>query len=113
MEYNAYGLNVKSDFDVKRAREWDCDEDLLVILDDRCVNLKIEGVEMQILSRIQLPKVREIMIRHCKSDLSNIATIHFLGDDGLDSTMMNFEIDYSDKCIEIIDKEFFVEMNIK
>lgn len=111
MEYKEYSLYVKSDFDVKIAREWDCDQDLLIVLDERCLNINI--LEDKVLSRIQLPSINSIMIRHCKDTQKNIATFHFLSNDGLDSTIMNFEIDYSDRMIEVLNKEFFVELNIK
>lgn len=112
MEYKDNGLCIKSDYEIKTVKEWEYDVDLLIPLEDRCLNLYLDDMPQYVLSRMQLPSVRGVLIRYCKSEENNICTIHFLKDSGIHSTMLNFEIDYSKHFIDIIDKEYFVEMKI-
>lgn len=112
MDYIDSNLYIKSDYPISTFKEWDSDKDLCIFLDKRCVNLNLSTLPTYILSRIQLPCVEKLLIRYCKNDSNNISTIHFLNDEGIHSTIMNFEIDYSNFIIEIINKEFYIDINI-
>lgn len=112
MNYIDNNLHIKSDYDISTFKEWEFDKDLCVFLDKRCVNLNLNNLPKYILSRIQLPCVEKVLIRYCKSHSNNIATLHFLSDEGIHSTIMNFEMDYADFIIEIVNKEFFIDINV-
>jgi hypothetical protein len=112
MEYKNSSLYIKSDFEIKSVKEWEYDVDLLISLEDRCLNIYLDDIPQYIMSRIQLPNVRGILIRYCKLQENNICTIHFLKDIGMHSTILNFEVDYSKHFVNISDKEYFVEMKI-
>lgn len=112
MIYEKNNLNITCDFEVKEIIKDEYNIDLIIPMEQRCVNLYFENLPTYIKSRIQFPKVKSILIRFCIKEVDNICTVHFLSDSGIYSTMANFEIDYSETYIEIKDKEFSVDMKI-
>ncbi|WP_142413669.1 hypothetical protein [Hathewaya massiliensis] len=109
MEYENHNLKIISDFPIKVIREDKNEVDLIINLDYRCLNLNLPEKNI-INSRIQFTLVKSIMIRFCKGNSNNIATIHFMKDSGLHSTMANFEVNYLDKKIIIKQEDNSVEM---
>lgn len=112
MEYKCDNFYVKSDFNIKEIEKSEVDKDLVISIEDRCMNMYLDNCPQYIISRIQFPKVKSILIRYCNILDNNICTIHFLGDNGIHSTLANFEIDYSNHFIEIKDDEYSVSMKI-
>lgn len=112
MEYENHKLKLISDFPIKVIREDKNEIDLIINLDYRCLNLNLPE-KSTINSRIQFTIVKGIMIRYCKDNGNNIATIHFMKDSGLHSTMANFELNYLDKKIIIKQEDNSVEMFIE
>lgn len=111
-EFNSYNLNIQSDFLIKAFRENEEEMDLIIPLDKRTTNLYIKDMPRFIPSRIQFNDVNSILIRICKDLKNNIGTIHFLNDNGIHSTMGNFEIDYQGHILQIIFKEYYVDFLI-
>lgn len=111
MIYEKSNLKIISDFKVKEIQKDKYNFDLIIKLEDRCVNLYFDNLSRLINSRVQFPMVKSMFIRFCTIEDNNICTIHFLSDIGIHSTMANFEMDYSETYFEVLDKEIFV--NIK
>jgi len=111
-EFNSYNLNIQSDFLIKVFRENEEEIDLIIPLDKRTTNLYINAMPKFIPSRIQFNDVNSILIRLCKDLNNNIGTIHFLNDNGIHSTMSNFEIDYKGHIFQILFKEYYVDFLI-
>ena len=112
MIYEKSNLKIASDFEVREIQKDEYNLDLIIPIDNRCVNLNLHNAPKYIVSRVQFPSVKSILIRFCIIEDNNICTIHFLSDSGIHSTMANFEMDYSETYIEIRDSEFFVDMKI-
>jgi len=111
MIYEKSNLKVISDLNVKEIQKDEYNVDLIIQVDNRCVNLYFGRIPKIINSRLQFPSVKSIFIRFCTIKDNNICTIHFLGDSGMHSTIANFEMDYSETYFTIMNKEFFVDMN--
>lgn len=109
-EFNMYNLNLISDFPVKVFKERDEDLDLIIPIENRTVNLCIDNMPQVIASRIQYNAVNSIMIRISKDEDDNIGTIHFLSNEGVHSTVSNFEIDYGKCNIKVLFKEHYVDI---
>lgn len=112
MIYDKSNLKIDSDFQVKEMKKEIDDIDLIIPVDNRCVNLYLYDSPKYVISRIQFPTVKSILIRFCTIEDNNICTIHFLSDSGIHSTMANFEMDYSETYIKIKDNEFFVDIKM-
>ena len=112
MIYEKSGMKIVSDVEVKEIKKDLYNIDLLIPIEYRCVNLDFDNLPVYISSRVQFPLVKSILIRFCTVEDNNICTIHFLSDSGIHSTIANFEMDYSKIYMEILDKEFFVEIKI-
>lgn len=112
MIYMRSNFCIDSDFDIRVVREEGTDIDLFIPIDNRTINLYLNNCPDYIHSRLQFPMVRNIIVRFSVSDENNIATIHFLKSIDLQSSLINFEIDYENHMIEIKDKKFFVEIHI-
>ena len=112
MTYEKSNLNIASDLEVKEIRKDEHNIDLIISMEQRCVNLYFENLPAYIKSRMQFPAVKSILVRFCIKEDNNICTMHFLSDSGIYSSMANFEIDYSEIYIEIKDKEFCVDIKI-
>jgi len=112
MTYEKSNLNITSDFEVKEIRKDEVNIDLIIPMEQRCVNLYFGDLPIYIKSRIQFPSVKSILVRFCSNEDNNICTMHFLSDSGIYSSMANFEMDYSEIYIEIKDEEFCVDIKI-
>jgi len=112
MIYEKSNFKIVSDFKIMEIQKDEYNIDLIIPLEYRCVNLYFDNLPKYINSRVQFPKVKSILIRFCIIEDNNICTVHFLSDSGIHSTMANFEIDYIETYIEVIQSEFFVDMKI-
>ena len=112
MIYDKSNLKIDSDFQIVEMKKGEDNIDLIIPIDNRCVNLYMHNSPKYINSRIQFPTVKSIFIRFCIIEDNNICTIHFLSDSGIHSTMANFEMDYSEIYIKISDNEFFVDIKM-
>ena len=112
MIYEKSHFKIVSDFQVKEIQKDEYNFDLVIPINFRCVNLSLSKPPKYIVSRVQFPSVKSIFVRFCIIEDNNICTIHFLSDSGIHSTMVNFEMDYSETYIEIRESEFFVEMKM-
>jgi hypothetical protein len=112
MLYEKSNLKIDSDFQIMDRKKGEDNIDLIIPIDNRCVNLYMYNSPKYIKSRVQFPKVKSIFIRFCVIEDNNICTIHFLGDSGIHSTMANFEMNYSETYIKIIDNEFSVDFKM-
>lgn len=112
MIYEKSNLKIVSDFEIKEIQKDEYNFDLVIPINFRCVNLYLSNAPKYVVSRVQFPSVKSILIRFCIIEDNNICTLHFLSDSGIHSTMANFEMDYSETNIEIIESEFFVEMKL-
>ncbi|SHJ92915.1 hypothetical protein [Tepidibacter formicigenes] len=99
-------LILKSDFDIRVIKEDDMDMDLFIDLNYRNLDIDMGKNDLNI-SRIQFPKVRGLVIRFSKNGY--IMTCHILRDIDLHSAFANFEIDYKDSSINIINLNEKVE----
>ncbi|MGH4137281.1 hypothetical protein [Clostridium sp.] len=112
MIYEKSNLKVVSDFEVRQIQKDEYNRDLIIPIDGSCVNLYLYNAPKYMVSRVQFPSVKSILIRFCTIEDSNICTVHFLNDSGIHSAMTNFEMDYSMSYIEVKAREFFVDMKI-
>lgn len=112
MIYEKSNLKIDSDFQVREIQKDEYNIDLIISIDNRCVNMYLHNAPRYIMSRVQFPSVKSILIRFCIIEDNNICTVHFLSDSGVHSTMANFEVDYSEIYFEIRDSEFFVDMKM-
>ena len=113
MIYEKSKLKIVSDFEIKEMKKDEYNIDIIIPMEQRCVNLYLDNFPRYIKSRVQFPSVKSILIRFCTIEHKNICTVHFLRDSGIHSTIANFEMDYSRAFIEVCDKEFFVDMKIR
>lgn len=112
MIYEKSNMKIVSDFEIKEIQKDEDNVDLIIPVEHRCVNLYFDSIPKYINSRVQFPSVKSILIRFCTIEGNNICTVHFLSDSGIHSTMANFEVDYSETYVEVINKTFFVELKI-
>jgi len=112
MIYERSNLKIISDFKVREIQKDEYNIDLIIPIDNRCVNMYLNNAPKYIVSRMQFPSVKSILIRFCNIEDNNICTIHFLSDRGIHSTLANFEMDYSETYIEISDSEFFIDIKM-
>lgn len=111
--YKKNYLKLKSDFPIKVLNSTKNDEDLIINLDSRVVNLAFKGLEDFPVSRFQLTEVKNILIRYSLKEGYSSATIHFLRVIDLNSSLLNFSIDLNEFEIYISEEEFFVQVQIK
>lgn len=110
--YDINDLKIESDFEIRTLREMGDDIDLLVPLDHRVLNLYIGGMPEFISERFQFTEVKNIIIRHTIDSDNTYCTIHFLRSIDMNSALVNFSIDYKEKGIRIISREYSVDMFI-
>lgn len=100
--YNNYNLKLISDYPIRIVYEDELDLDLIIELNRRPLNLYLPELPAYFLkNRLQLNKIKSIIIRISKDYLNNTCTIHFLDNIDLYSSVLNFEILYKEKIIEI------------
>lgn len=112
MIYEKSNLKIISDFEVREIKKDEYNLDLIIPIDNRCLNLYLNNASKYLVSRVQFPSAKSILIRFCIIEDNNICTIHFLSDSGVHSSMANFEMDYSETYIEVMDSEFYVDMKM-
>lgn len=110
--YNTNGLKINSDFEIRIMREMGKDLDLLIPIDGRVLNLYLEGMPDFISDRFQFTEVKNIIIRHTKDKVNTYSTVHLLRSIDMNSALLNFTLNYKDKEIRILDREFSVDMVI-
>lgn len=113
MEYFNNNLKIKSDFDIKSLDKFEEDIDLIISLDSRVVNLILEDLPDYIINRFQLTEVKSILIRHSVNTENNTLTVHFLRVIDLNSSLMNFSLDYTNFEIIIKDNEYSVDFIVQ
>lgn len=111
MEYNKYNMKISTDYPLRVINEDENDTDIIINIDNRTLNFTLQNPPKFLNSRLQFCDIKNIIIRFSSIE-PNICTVHFLRNIDLHSSVVNFEIDYSNSCINIIDKEFFVEFKI-
>lgn len=112
MILNENNFSLNCDFEIRTIREDEKDKDIIISLNRRTVNLYFNDLPKYIKSRIQLLDVQNIIIRYSKDEFNNICTIHILRNIDLHSSIMNFEIDYTNFKLEIKNKEYYVDFRI-
>lgn len=112
MLYKKGELIIESDYEIRVLRE-ENDVDIMIDTQDRTTNLNFFFPIKMPISRIQLPQVNRILIRFCKDNHNNWATLHFLRNMDLQSHIINFEIDYSKYRILVKDQEFYIDFFIE
>ena len=113
MLYNRDKLYINSDFEIRTIREDEGDIDLFIPIENRSLSLYFDDTRDFLCSRMQFSIVKNLIFRFSTDVNNNTATIHMLKSIDLHSSVVNFEIDYSNHMIEIDDKEYSVEMRIK
>lgn len=109
MIYNNENFYIEHDFEVRIIRKEENDVDLLIPIENRTLNVYIEeGIGLH--SRMQFSAVKGILLRFSTLESSHICTIHLLRNIDIHSSIVNFEIDYKDHCIEVKDQEYFIDM---
>lgn len=103
---------ILSDFEIRPFMEEGLDIDLIVPLDNRTLNLYIDGMPCYIDRRLQLLEVRSILIRLSVEENNNLCTVHFLRSIDLRSAIMNFVFSYENHYISIKNSEYSAEMSI-
>ena len=101
---------LKSDFEIREIRREDenGDVDLFIPIEYRTVNLFIPFIDKSKMSRMQLCKVKNIVIRFNTKAGNNMCSIHFLKDIDLLSHLLNFELNYENHEIIIEQEEYGV-----
>jgi len=112
MIYEKMGMKIVSNLEIKEIKRDQYNIDLIIPVEYRCVNLYFDNLPKYISSRVQFPLVKSILIRFCTIEDNNACTIHFLSDGGINSSIANFEMDYSEIYIQVRNKEFFVEIKV-
>jgi len=113
MIYMRNNFCIDCDFDIRVVREEGNDVDLFIPIDNRTLNLYLNRAPEYLHSRLQFPMVRNIIIRFSLSNENNIATLHFLKSIDLQSSLVNFEINYDNYIIDIKDKKNYVEVQLR
>jgi len=105
-KYREYGIKISSDFEIRKVYEDDQDLDLFLALDNRPLNLELDGLPNYIEGRLQMNSVGNLLIRLAKDQNNSLGTVHFLKNIDLNSSVLNFVIDYKDLDIVIEAREF-------
>ncbi len=113
MEYRKEDFLIISNLEIRTLKEDDNDIDLFIPIDYRTLNLYIENLPNYINNRIQFTEVRSLIIRFSIKEDENYCTIHLLKSIDLQSAIVNFEMNYKDHYIELVHKEYYIEMYLK
>lgn len=112
MVYQNGNFLLNSDFDIRVVRQEGDDTDLFIPVGNRTLNLHLGNLAHPSVSRLQFPNVRNLLIRFCSGEESHDCTVHLLSSIDLYSSLMNFEIDYRDSCIELKESPHYAELFI-
>lgn len=115
MVYSYGALMIESDYEIRILKEDEVtkDMDIFIDLSNRSMNLFFQELERAVISRIQLPLVRGILLRFCKKNNCEIATVHLLRNIDLQSHLLNFEVCYVKKILSIKNNIDVVEFSLK
>lgn len=113
MNYKKGDFELESDYEVRVLREEQGDLDLYMDMDDRVINLFLPSSNGNSISRLQLPKVKGILIRFWDHEDSHTATVHFLRNIDLQSHFLNFELQYKGYKIVIQNKAYYIDFICK
>lgn len=113
MKFEKSNLLIESDFEIRMVREENEDVDILIPLENRTLNLYFDDIPKYVKSRLQFPMIKNIIIRFSNSNDNNILTVHLLRNIDFQSSVANFEIDYTNFMFKVKRKEYSVEMWIK
>lgn len=105
INYNNYGVRLESDFDIRPIYEDGVDLDLFIPLNDRPLNLFMEGLPAYLDGRIQLKSVGNLIFRLAKDEKNTRATLHFLKNIDIQSSIINLELDYREILISIREED--------
>lgn len=111
MVFKLSDFNIDSDFPILSLAKEEGSLDLHMDLDDRVVNLYMDGLPAYIKSRLQFTRVSRILIR-LDSPPSKLATIHLLRSIDMATPLFNFVLDLDGLELKIKNKEGFVEIHI-
>lgn len=111
--YDSNGLNILSDFEIRRLRQMDNDIDLIIPIQDRVLNLYIEDMPEFVSKSFQFTEVKSIIIRHTLDSNNRYSAVHFLRSIDMNSALVNFTINYENKKIRILDGEYGVHIYIE
>lgn len=111
-KYHSNGLKINSDFEIRLLREMDDDIDLLVPINQRVLNLYIDNMPDFLSDRFQFTEVKNIIIRYTTNSENTYCTVHFLRSIDMNSALVNFTVNYEEREIKIVDKEYCVDMFI-
>lgn len=106
------GLEIESDFEIRKIRETDGDVDLFVDIKGTTLNMSVESMPAVIASRIQFCMSRGILIR-LSAEGKKLCTVHILRNIDIYSAISNFEIDYSGHMLRIADEKTHALLEIK
>lgn len=110
MNYQKGNLEVISDFDIRIIREDENEDvDVFVDIDGFTVNIMVEKRIIPIVSRLQFPSIKGVLIRFNAREDSR-ATIVMLRNIDIHSQAANFEIDYRNHRIRIQHNELQVNL---
>lgn len=112
MDLSKYEFEIETDFNIRVLREDESDFDIIIPMNNRCVNVYFEGMPKYIIDRIQCSMVKNILIRISKLKTNTKCTIHFLRNIDLHSSILNFVFDYKNNKIVIKDLKYFAEFKI-
>lgn len=106
-------LEILSDLEINQLNKNNIDEDFIINIENKVINLEIEDMPNYIVERFQLTEVRSILIRHSLDENIKYGTIHFLRVIDLNSSLLNFTIDLSKVRFEVLVEEFAIKVFIK
>lgn len=101
--YEKNYLKLKSLYNFNILKKSSLDEDIIINLGGRVINIFLDHIPSYIKDRLQLTEVNAILIRHTLDNKNSLATIHFLRVIDLNSSLLNFVVDLEN--IEIIVEE--------
>lgn len=106
-------IHLESDFLFRKVLKDEGDVDIWIAVEGRCVNIIVEEAPEFLLSRIQFPRVRWVIIRIANDSQEGTATLHFLGEEGRASAFCNFELQLKQvKLIFRKDQEGAAELKV-
>lgn len=110
MKYKKGNFYIEHDFEIRVIREDKNDIDILIPIENRTLNLYLEGLADYLNPRLQFSMIKGILIRFCILEENHYCTIHLLRNMDIHASIMSFEMNYKSHYINLKDKEYFVEM---
>ncbi|WZL74219.1 hypothetical protein QBE52_05630 [Clostridiaceae bacterium 35-E11] len=113
MIYTNGNFYMESDFEIRVVRDVGEDVDLLIPIENRTLNLYVDNLPVYLSKKIQFPMIQNILIRFCTLKNYSICTIHLLRSIDIHSSIVNFEMDYSNHFLHIQNEEYAVVLQFK